>query len=150
MVRVEFPNIRRGFFWDKILRQNRYPRTKISIRENSGYDFHFLLPGLPKTRFVIVVFNVIGQRYGDGVYFARDASYSRRYTGGAGGGGAMYLARVLVGEYCQGYSGLVIPPPKDRRNDNILYDSVVDRTPNATIFVVFNDAQCYPEYIIRF
>lgn len=84
------------------------------------------------------------------MYFARDASYSRRYTGGASGGGAMYLARVLVGEYCQGYSGLAAPPPKDQRKDNILYDSVVDRTLNPTIFVVFHDAQCYPEYIIRF
>ena len=41
MILVEFPIISLGFFWDKILRQNKYPRTKISIRENSGYDFHF-------------------------------------------------------------------------------------------------------------
>ena len=84
------------------------------------------------------------------MYFARDASYSRGYTGGASGGGAMYLARVLVGEYCQGRPGILQPDPKDKRRIDILYDSVVDRTSNPTVSVVFNDAQCYPEYIIRF
>ena len=84
------------------------------------------------------------------MYFARDASYSINYTGGASGGGAMYLARVLVGEYCQGRPGILQPEPKDKRRIDILYDSVVDRTLNPTVFVVFNDAQCYPEYIIRF
>ena len=84
------------------------------------------------------------------MYFARDASYSRHYTGGASGGGAMYLARVLVGEYCQGRSGIASPPPNDQRRNDILYDSVVDWTPDPKIFVVFHDAQCYPAYIIRF
>ena len=84
------------------------------------------------------------------MYFARDASYSLRYAGGVGGGGAMYLARVLVGEYCLGKAGFLTPPPKDQRRIDILYDSVVDNTTNPAIFVVFHDTQCYPEYIIRF
>lgn len=41
--------------------------------------------------------------YGRGVYFARDTSFSVRYTGGAGiGAHYVYLARVLVGKYCLG------------------------------------------------
>ena len=85
------------------------------------------------------------------MYFARDASYSLGFTGGAGGGGAMYLARVLVGEYCQGSPGFLTPPLKDPRRIDILYDSVVDSTSSSpAIFVVFHDTQCYPEYIIRF
>ena len=106
--------------------------------------------GLQETRFVVAVFHVIGTAYGFGVYFARDASYSFGYAGGAGGGGAMYLARVLVGDYCQGRPKILQPDPKDQNKVTILYDSVVDNTSIPTIFVVFNDAQCYPEYIIWF
>ena len=62
----------------------------------------------------------------------------------------MYLARVLVGDYCQGSPSFIVPPPKDQSRIDILYDSVVDNTLNPAIFVVFNDAQSYPEYIIRF
>ncbi|CAH3182044.1 unnamed protein product [Porites evermanni] len=41
--------------------------------------------------------------YGRGVYFAKDTSFSVRYTGGAGiGAHYVYLARVLVGKYCLG------------------------------------------------
>lgn len=98
----------------------------------------------------LVVFNVIGTVLGRGVYFARDASFSFGYAGGAGGGGGMYLARVLVGDYCLGSSDFLTPPPKDRHSPDIIYDSVVDNILNPTVFVVFNDGQCYPEYIIRF
>ena len=84
------------------------------------------------------------------MYFARDASYSFKYALGLSGGGAMYLARVLVGDYCRGRPGLLQPAAKDPNKMTILYDSVVDDISIPTIFVVFNDAQCYPEYIIRF
>ena len=91
-----------------------------------------------------------GRAYGCGVYFARDASYSVRYARGGGEGRYMYLARVLVGQYCQGNSGMIVPPPKNPSRPEILYESVVDSTENPSIFVVFYDAQCYPEYLITF
>jgi len=46
-----------------------------------------------------------GTALGKGVYFARDASYSADYANkcNAGvGNRCMYLARVLVGQYCHG------------------------------------------------
>lgn len=104
--------------------------------------------GLNETRFV--VFHVIAPGYGYGVYFARDASYSLGYEEGASGGRAVYLARVLVGDYCQGHPGFLQPNQKEPNKSTILYDSVVDNISIPTIFVVFNVAQCYPEYIIRF
>ena len=61
----------------------------------------------------------------------------------------MYLARVLVGRYTQGHSGLRVPP-KDPHS-NSYYDSVANSTgTGASIFVVFYDAQCYPEYLITY
>ena len=84
------------------------------------------------------------------MYFARDASYSLKYAGSGSGCRFMYLARVLVGKYCRGKAGMIVPPPKDPSRPEILYESVVDNPANPSIFVVFSDAQCYPEYLITF
>lgn len=89
-------------------------------------------------------------KWGRGVYFAKEASYARCYTGQGGGKRYMYLARVLVGHYCQGSPKFVTPPQRDLVRPDILYDSVVDNTSNPTIFVVFFDNRCYPEYLITF
>ena len=62
----------------------------------------------------------------------------------------MYLARVLVGQYCTGHFTMVVPPLKDPSRLEVLYDSVVDLCENPSIFVVFFDNQCYPEYLITF
>ena len=95
-----------------------------------------------------------GHQYGRGVYFARDAQYSlgfavnRERRAGTLGRRYMYLARVLVGQYCIGYETMIVPPPKNPSRPEILYESVVDNQGNPSIFVVFSDNQCYPEYLI--
>ena len=90
---------------------------------------------------------------GHGVYFARDASYSAQHTYSepdANGEKYMYLARVLVGEFTEGDSTMIIPPPKDPLDPNIPFDSVVDNISNPIMYVVSFDAQTYPEYLIVF
>ena len=90
--------------------------------------------------------------YGNGVYFARDASYSASTTYSppdATGNRYMYLARVLAGEYTKGRQGMITPPPKGSDATDA-YDAVVDNPTNPTIFVVFYDNQCYPDYLITF
>ncbi len=89
-----------------------------------------------------------GVAYGRGVYFARDASFFVRYLGGGSGDRHMYLARVLVGQFCVGNSSFIVAPPKNPSRPEILYESVVDNPGNPAIFVVFYDDQCYPEYLI--
>jgi len=90
-----------------------------------------------------------GTKYGQGTYFARDASYSCHYARiGDAGGRYMYLARVLVGQYYVGNSTMIVPPPKTPLRPEILYESVVDNPIDPSIFVVFYDNQCYPEYLI--
>jgi len=43
------------------------------------------------------------------------------------------------------------PPPKDPKNPNSpLYDSCVDSVTKPTIFVIFDNNQVYPEYIIKY
>ena len=63
----------------------------------------------------------------------------------------MYVARVLVGQYTNGAQGMKAPPSRnDPTNPGVLYDSLVDNVHNPSIFVIFIDHQCYPEYVITF
>ncbi|XP_027318118.3 protein mono-ADP-ribosyltransferase PARP14 isoform X2 [Anas platyrhynchos] len=90
---------------------------------------------------------------GKGTYFAVDASYSAQDTYSrpdTNGKKYMYQARVLTGEYCLGSGGLIIPPPKSTADPTNLYDSVVDNINSPKMFVIFNDIQAYPEYLITF
>ena len=94
-----------------------------------------------------------GTALGKGIYFARDAACSLSYStqsGASVGNRSMYLSRVLVGKYCKGAQAMIAPPPKSPSRPEILFDSVVNDTSDPSIFVVFNDSQCYPEYLIKF
>ena len=54
----------------------------------------------------------------------------------------MYRVKVLVGEFTKGESKMIVPPEG--------YESVVDNQNDPKIFVVFYDAQAYPEHLITF
>ncbi|NXI45364.1 PAR14 polymerase, partial [Galbula dea] len=91
--------------------------------------------------------------FGNGTYFAVNASYSANDTYSkpdANGKKYMYLARVLVGEYSQGTKGSIIPAAKDASNSIDLFDSSTDNVNNPSMFIIFNDIQAYPEYLITF
>lgn len=90
--------------------------------------------------------------YGEGSYFAVNASYSHAYAKrDADLFQFMFLARVIVGSYTEGHSSYRRPPPKQPSNPaSDLYDSCVDDKSNPTIFVVFDTDQFYPEYVIKY
>lgn len=96
------------------------------------------------------------------MYFARDASYSASRTYSPPnhrGHKHVYYARVLTGEYTVGRSDLIEPPPKTDELQYLYgesgaassrYDSVVNSVHDPSIFVIFNDAAFYPDYLIVF
>uniref|UniRef100_A0A8C8SR85 Poly [ADP-ribose] polymerase n=1 Tax=Pelusios castaneus TaxID=367368 RepID=A0A8C8SR85_9SAUR len=91
--------------------------------------------------------------YGNGTYFAVHANYSANDAYSkpdVNGKKYMYLARVLVGEYCVGKKGIITPPSKSSTDPTDLFDSVTDNVKNPSMFVTFNDIQAYPEYLITF
>ncbi|KAK1166015.1 protein mono-ADP-ribosyltransferase PARP14-like [Acipenser oxyrinchus oxyrinchus] len=91
--------------------------------------------------------------YGNGTYFAVNASYSASGTYSVPdpqGQKYMYLTRVLTGVFTNGRTGMIVPPAKNAADPTDLYDSVTDNSANPTIFVIFNDVQAYPEYLITF
>ena len=84
------------------------------------------------------------------MYFAWNASYSARdfYSPrDTHGCKYIFLARVLTGEFTTGDPSYITPPPKTS-NGLDLYDSVVDKMNDPMIFVIFTDAQAYPDYLI--
>ncbi|XP_031694394.1 protein mono-ADP-ribosyltransferase PARP15-like, partial [Anarrhichthys ocellatus] len=92
-----------------------------------------------------------GAMFGNGSYFAVDPVYSQGYAqADAKGQKRMYLSRVLVGDFTKGKAGLITPPSKNTGSAADLYDSVSDDSSNPTMFVIFNDIQAYPEYLITF
>ncbi|XP_018426534.1 PREDICTED: poly [ADP-ribose] polymerase 14-like [Nanorana parkeri] len=92
--------------------------------------------------------------FGNGVYFAVDASYSARPLYSPPDPNTeerfMYLAKVLVGHYTVGQRGMKTPPCRQVNNPFDVYDSLTDDQNNPAMFVVFHDDQAYPEYLITF
>ena len=59
----------------------------------------------------------------------------------------MFACRVSVGVYCRGVKDAPVP---DARKGYLLYDSTVNDMGSPAIFVVYHDAQAYPEYLLKF
>ncbi|XP_018424403.1 PREDICTED: poly [ADP-ribose] polymerase 12-like [Nanorana parkeri] len=90
-----------------------------------------------------------GVQYGQGSYFARDASYSHNYAPPTSEGTrTMFVARVLVGDFVLGVSTMRRPPQKSKGPK--CYDSCVNNVRNPSVFVVFEKFQIYPEYILEY
>ncbi|XP_059971467.1 protein mono-ADP-ribosyltransferase PARP10 isoform X2 [Mesoplodon densirostris] len=92
-----------------------------------------------------------GTLYGQGVYFAKHASLSvlDRYSPpDSEGHKAVFVARVLTGDYGQGRRGLRAPPPRPPGHALLRYDSAVDCLPRPSIFVIFHDTQALPTHLI--
>jgi len=92
--------------------------------------------------------------FGKGVYFAANSLYTcndkfsrpdpttrDKY---------IFLARVLVGDFCKGHKEDKAPskPRPGGANDHDLCDSTVDKETKPQIFVTYRDNQCYPEYLL--
>ncbi|KAL4240940.1 Poly (ADP-ribose) polymerase [Mactra antiquata] len=96
---------------------------------------------------------VNGVLYGQGVYFAGDASYSAQaYLTGSKPGTKrfMFVVKALTGEFVKGNPSLRVLPPLKSSQPTVLYDSAVDDINNPMEFVIFHDTQAYPEYLITY
>lgn len=102
--------------------------------------------------YVAFCYFIIGTVYGQGAYFARDASYSDQYSSpDYFNRKHMFLVKVLTGECARGQSHYVQPPQRNPGNSKTdLYDACVDNIINPRIFVIFRDWQAYPEYLITY
>ena len=115
--------------------------------------------------------------YGEGTYFARDASYSVGYSCNDSGGNSnlhkMFQCKVIIGQSHIGKNTfkLTLWPRKqsisiiqsnnnngynynyNNNNSNdggLIYDSLVDDINNPSIFVIHQNVRAYPMFIIYF
>ena len=147
------------FYFRSIFRKREQMRKKLKA---SSYDaiekllFHGttsdVIDAICKQNFDHRMQGKNGTVYGKGSYFAVNASYSNKYSGQSGEKTRfMFLASVLTGQYILGGRGLRRPPLKDPGNPaSDLYDSCVDKEEDPKIYVIFNDEQCYPLFLIKY
>eukprot|EP01083_Nonionella_stella_P112655 331704_1 len=84
--------------------------------------------------------------YGEGTYFARDASYSVQYTGGIN---RMFQCNVVMGQSFRGKAEHRLRSWPRRKNE-LIYDSLVDNQKNPSIFVIHENDRAYPMFIVHF
>ncbi|NXF49074.1 PAR14 polymerase, partial [Oceanites oceanicus] len=149
--------VQNPFFWKAYQIKKREMDNKNGHKNNERLLFH----GTSKKSLTLINnsgFNrsyagMHAANYGNGTYFAVNASYSASdiYSKpDANGKKYMYLARVLVGEYSQGTMGSITPAAKNASNPTDLFDSSTDNVKQPSMFIIFNDIQAYPEYLITF
>lgn len=149
--------IQNPFFWKAYQIKKREMDNKNGNRNNERFLFH----GTSKESLTLINNHGFNRSYagmhaanfGNGTYFAVNASYSASDTYSkpdANGRKYMYLARVLVGEYSQGTVGSITPAAKNASNPTDLFDSSTDNVNLPSMFIIFNDIQAYPEYLITF
>ncbi|XP_064204293.1 protein mono-ADP-ribosyltransferase PARP10 [Anguilla rostrata] len=89
--------------------------------------------------------------YGQGVYFAVNSavSVSDQYSPpNADGYKYVFVTKVLTGDFTKGRHEMKTAPLKENSDVPLRYHSVVDNENSPTLFVIFNDTQAYPEYLI--
>ncbi|XP_064307225.1 protein mono-ADP-ribosyltransferase PARP14 isoform X1 [Phalacrocorax carbo] len=149
--------VQNPFFWKAYQIKKREMDNKNGNRNNERLLFH----GTSKESLTLINnygFNrsyagMHAANFGNGTYFAVNANYSASDTYSrpdAQGKKYMYLARVLVGEYSQGTRGSITPAAKNASNPTDLFDSSTDNVNQPSMFIIFNDIQAYPEYLITF
>lgn len=89
--------------------------------------------------------------YGQGVYFAVNSALSvqDQYSPpNADGYKFIFVSKVLTGDYTKGCHSIKTAPLKETGDIPLRYDSVTDNITKPSMFVIFNDTQAFPEYLI--
>ncbi|XP_061597665.1 protein mono-ADP-ribosyltransferase PARP10-like, partial [Cololabis saira] len=89
--------------------------------------------------------------YGRGVYFAVNSALSvqDQYSPpNADGYKFVLVSKVLTGDFTRGDHGMKTAPLKETGAVPLRYDSVTDDITKPSMFVIFNDTQAFPEYLI--
>ncbi|XP_073477592.1 uncharacterized protein [Aquarana catesbeiana] len=149
--RVQNPSLWQVYQWQKD--QMKKKKKNMGINVDERQLFHGTdganVEAICRDNFDWRVCGTNGTLYGQGSYFARDASYSHNYSVPTSAGTrTMFVAHVLVGDFVVGDSKMRRPPQKYNKTES--YDSCVDTTHAPSIFVVFEKFQVYPEYILEY
>ncbi|KAM9604857.1 protein mono-ADP-ribosyltransferase TIPARP [Trichechus inunguis] len=156
---LQILRVQNQFLWEKYKRKKEYMNRKMFGRDriiNERHLFHGtsqdVVDGICKHNFDPRVCGKHATMFGQGSYFAKKASYSHNFSKKSSKGvHFMFLAKVLTGRYTMGSHGMRRPPPVNPGCvTSDLYDSCVDNFFEPQIFVIFNDDQSYPYFVIQY
>ncbi|CAH2247340.1 TCDD-inducible poly [ADP-ribose] polymerase [Pelobates cultripes] len=156
---VKILRVQNLFLWEKYKRKKEFMTRKMTGLDkimNERHLFHGtsqdVVDGICKHNFDPRVCGKHATMFGQGSYFARKASYSHSFSKRSPKGvHYMFLAKVLTGRYVVGNHTMRRPPPLNPASiTSDLYDSCVDNFFDPQIFVIFNDDQSYPYFIIQY
>uniref|UniRef100_A0A8C7QK79 TCDD-inducible poly(ADP-ribose) polymerase n=1 Tax=Oncorhynchus mykiss TaxID=8022 RepID=A0A8C7QK79_ONCMY len=154
ILRVQNP-----FLWEKYKRKKEYMSRRLSEMDRMLSERHLfhgtsteVVEGICKHNFDPRVSGKHATMFGQGSYFARKAVYSHNFSKRSPKGiHSMFLAKVLTGRFTVGNPSMRRPPPLSPRDPSSdLYDSCVDNWVDPQIYVIFNDDQSYPYFIIQY
>ena len=134
----------------KLMRQRLgYCNEKLVFHGTSGNDPNDIVRG---TRGLDVIRSEWGA-YGKGVYLAKDATVSHGYRHvDAQGYCQMLVVQAALGDISYRRSNTASPPTKPQEEGGLAvsYDSIQGQLGSGTIYVVHNNDQTYPAYIVTY
>uniref|UniRef100_A0A8D3BFN3 TCDD inducible poly(ADP-ribose) polymerase n=1 Tax=Scophthalmus maximus TaxID=52904 RepID=A0A8D3BFN3_SCOMX len=157
---IKIQRVQNPFLWEKYKRKKEYMSRRLSEMDRLLSERHLfhgtsadVVEGICKHNFFDP--RVCGKHatmFGQGSYFARKAVYSHNFSKRSPKGvHCMFLAKVLTGRFTVGNPSMRRPPPINPRDPSSdLYDSCVDNWVDPQIYVIFNDDQSYPYFIIHY
>ncbi|XP_041694060.1 protein mono-ADP-ribosyltransferase PARP12-like [Coregonus clupeaformis] len=147
--RIQNPSLWKVFQWQKEQMMKKNGGKPVYERNLFHGTDESIIDAICEQNFDWRTCGVNGTPYGQGSYFARDASFSNNYIKSQSRSQKiMFVALVLVGEFTKGHDNYRRPPQKG--TSMVLYDSCVDSQHNPSIFVVFEKHQIYPEFLIEY
>ncbi|KAM4749226.1 protein mono-ADP-ribosyltransferase TIPARP-like [Rhinophrynus dorsalis] len=156
---LEICRIQNYFQWEKYTRKRIYMARNMTETERNRAERHLfhgtdnsLVEAICKQNFDPRVCGKNGTVYGRGCYFAKEASYSHGYSVATSDGHYfMFLAKVLIGRPAVGNPLHRRPPPLNPDDPaSPLYDSCASRMNHPDIFVLFDNDQFYPYFMIKY
>ncbi|XP_012730277.2 protein mono-ADP-ribosyltransferase TIPARP [Fundulus heteroclitus] len=156
---IKIQRVQNPFLWEKYKRKKEYMSRRMSEMDRLLSERHLfhgtsadVVEGICKHNFDPRVCGKHATMFGQGSYFARRAFYSHNFSKRSPKGvHCMFLAKVLTGRFTVGNSSMRRPPPINPRDPSSdLYDSCVDNWMDPQIYVIFNDDQSYPYFIIHY
>ncbi|XP_061924355.1 protein mono-ADP-ribosyltransferase TIPARP-like [Entelurus aequoreus] len=156
---IKILRVQNPFLWEKYKRKKEYMSRRMSEMERLLSERHLfhgtsadVVEGICKHNFDPRVCGKHATMFGQGSYFARKAVYSHNFSKPSHKGvHCMFLAKVLTGRFTVGNPSMRRPPPVSPRDaSSDLYDSCVDNWVEPQIYVIFNDDQSYPYFVIHY
>ncbi|KAM9318418.1 protein mono-ADP-ribosyltransferase TIPARP [Pholidichthys leucotaenia] len=156
---IKIQRVQNPFLWEKYKRKKEYMSRRMSEMDRLLSERHLfhgtsadVVDGICKHNFDPRVCGKHATMFGQGSYFARKAVYSHNFSKRSPKGvHCMFLAKVLTGRFTVGNPSMRRPPPINPRDPSSdLYDSCVDNWVDPQIYVIFNDDQSYPYFIIHY